>query len=75
MRVLSRGTWMAEMGGCASNQEPAANTAFGSARTASLYGSLANLWPVTMIVVALGLTIAWSGLLMSLLWWGLEELI
>jgi hypothetical protein len=36
---------------------------------------LANLWPVTMIALALGLTVAWTGLLMSLVWWGIEELI
>ena len=45
------------------------------ARIASLKASLADLWPVTVIALALGLTLAWTGVLMSLLWWGIEELI
>jgi hypothetical protein len=46
-----------------------------AARIVALKGGLANLWPVTMIALALGLTVAWTGLLMSLVWWGIEELI
>jgi hypothetical protein len=45
------------------------------ARVASLKASVADFWPVTVIALALGLTLAWTGVLMSLLWWGIEELI
>ena len=44
-------------------------------RLAALRTRLADLWPVTMIALALGLTLAWTGLLVSLAWRGIERLI
>ena len=35
---------------------------------------LADLWPLTMIALALSVTVAWTGLLISLVWWGIEDL-
>jgi hypothetical protein len=52
-----------------------AKPAFGSARIAALRAGLSDLWPITTIVLAFGLTLGWTGLLMSLLWWGIERLI
>jgi hypothetical protein len=65
-----------ETDGLAAYQDqPRAKAAFGPARTMALRARLADLWPVTMIALALGLTLAWTGLLVSLLWWGIERLI
>jgi uncharacterized iron-regulated membrane protein len=52
-----------------------AKAAFGSARVAALRAGLVELWPVTMIALALGLTLVWTGLLARLVWWGIERLI
>jgi hypothetical protein len=75
MRVFRRDILTSETDGLAPGRDRApANAVLSSMRTA-LLASLVDLWPVTMIVVALGLTLAWTGLLMSLVWWGIEELI
>jgi hypothetical protein len=74
MRVLRRGTRTGdELVVC--QDHPPVSAAFVSTRAAVLKASLADLWPVTIIAVALGLTVAWTGVLASLLWLGLEELI
>jgi hypothetical protein len=49
-------------------------TDLGPGPSARIGVMLANLWPETMVALALGLTVAWTGLLMSLVWWGIEGL-
>jgi hypothetical protein len=58
--------------------ERSAEPAFGavaSARIAALKTRLADFWPLAMIASGLGLTLAWSGLLASLLWRGVAWLV
>jgi hypothetical protein len=52
-----------------------ARPVIGSARMAVLGARIVDLWPATIIALALGLSLAWTGLLMSLMWWGIERLI
>ena len=41
----------------------------------AIRAKLVDLWPVTVVSLAVGLTLAWTGLLMSVLWWGFEWLV
>jgi hypothetical protein len=76
MSVQGRDSVMAESDGLVAYQgELRAQPDFGSARVAALRARLPDLWPVTTIVLGLGLTVAWAGLLVSLVWWGIEQLI
>jgi hypothetical protein len=74
MTVLGHETLTAQTDILAPLQD-APRAALGLSRIASLKASLADLMPVTVIALALGLTVAWTGVLMSLLWWGIEDLI
>jgi hypothetical protein len=75
MWLRGRGTIEAETELLAGYQNERSTEAALATPITALKERLANLWPVTMITLALGLTVAWTGLLMSLLWWGIEELI
>jgi hypothetical protein len=76
MSVQGHDSVMAESDGLVAYQgQLRAQPDFGSARVAALRGRLPDLWPVTMIVLGLGLTAAWTGLLVSLAWWGIEQLV
>jgi hypothetical protein len=73
MTLQGRDSMTADSVGLAAYQgQLRAKPAFGSA---ALKASLADLWPLTMIALALGLTLAWTGLLVSFAWWGIERLI
>jgi hypothetical protein len=76
MSVQGYDSMMAESDGLVAYQgQLRAQPDFGSARVAALRPRLADLLPVTMIVLGLGLTAAWTGLLVSLAWWGIDQLI
>jgi hypothetical protein len=74
MRILSRGV-AAERDVLTACHAEASFRVGLFARFAALKAKLADLWPVTVVALALGVTLAWSGVLASLLWWGIEELI
>jgi hypothetical protein len=78
MRFRGRGTIAAETNVLAAYQaERPLETGLApalSARALALKAKLVNLWPVMTIGLALGLTAVWTGLLLRLLWLGIEEL-
>jgi hypothetical protein len=55
--------------------QPQPRVAIHPARILMFRAKVKDLWPVTMIGFALSLTLAWTGLLMGLLWWGIAWLI
>jgi hypothetical protein len=74
MRI--QGTSAAETNALAAYQnERQAEAALGpSARVVARRGRLGDLWPLTMIALAL-VTLAWAGFLVGLIWFGIGRLI
>jgi hypothetical protein len=75
--MKAQGTIASEASALAAYQdERQAETALGSSvRIVGLRARLADLWPITMIALALVLTLAWTGFLVGLLWFGIGRLI